>query len=147
MKNPKMSTLTSLRNWLLPSLMEFLSNNTHVEYPQKIFEVGTCAIPEGEKVGKVLDHRKLSAATIHANAGFTEIRACLDALLNALGVDFKISPETHPSFLEGRFGEIRSGDNSIGMIGELHPRVIKAWRLNLPCAAFELEVYDHAKQF
>jgi len=140
LKNPKMSTLTSLRNWLLPSLMEFLSNNTHVEYPQKIFEVGTCAVPEGERVGKVLDHRKLSAATIHANAGFTEIRACLDALLNSLGVDFKISPETHSSFLEGRFGEIRSGDSSIGMIGELHPRVIKSWGLNLPCAAFELEV-------
>src|SRR5216683_3950205 len=63
LKNPKMSTLTSLRNWLLPSLMEFLSNNTHVEYPQKVFEVGTCAVPEGEKVGKVSDHRKLSAAT------------------------------------------------------------------------------------
>jgi len=31
--NPKVSTLTCLRSWLLPSLMDFLSNNTHVEYP------------------------------------------------------------------------------------------------------------------
>jgi len=33
--NPRMVTFTCLRNWLLPSLMEFLSHNTHVEYPQK----------------------------------------------------------------------------------------------------------------
>src|SRR5215467_7757839 len=47
LKSPKVSTLTSLRNWLLPSLMEFLSSNSHVEYPQKIFEIGTCATPTG----------------------------------------------------------------------------------------------------
>ncbi|MEM2673877.1 MAG: phenylalanine--tRNA ligase subunit beta, partial [Candidatus Bathyarchaeia archaeon] len=44
--NPKISSMTCLRNWLLPSLMEFLSHNTHVEYPQKIFEVGYCVIPD-----------------------------------------------------------------------------------------------------
>jgi phenylalanyl-tRNA synthetase beta chain len=140
LKNPKMSTLTSLRNWLLPSLMEFLSSNTHIDYPQRVFEVGTCATPEGHKVGQVLDHRKLSAVTVHANAGFTEMRACLDALLNSVGVDFKVVPQTHPSFLEGRSGEVTSGGGSIGMIGELHPQVIKAWGLSLPCAAFEIEV-------
>ena len=38
--NPKVETLTCLRSWLLPSLMEFFSCNLHVEYPQKIFELG-----------------------------------------------------------------------------------------------------------
>ena len=31
--NPKVQTLTCLRNWLLPSLMEFLSCNLHIEFP------------------------------------------------------------------------------------------------------------------
>jgi len=140
LKNPKMTTLTALRNRLLPSLMEFLSNNTHVDYPQKVFEIGACAIPEGETVGHVFHQNVVGAVTVHANAGFTEIRACLDALLNSIGVDFKITPDTHPSFLEGRFGEITSGGKSLGMIGELHPQVIKAWGLNLPAAAFELNL-------
>jgi phenylalanyl-tRNA synthetase beta chain len=140
LKNPKMTTLTALRNWLLPSLMEFLSNNTHVDYPQKVFEIGACAAPEGESVGRVLNQNRLAAVTVHANAGFTEIRACLDALLNSIGVDFSIMPQTHPSFLEGRSGIIMSGEKAIGMIGELHPESIKAWGLNLPAAAFELEI-------
>jgi phenylalanyl-tRNA synthetase beta chain len=140
LKNPKMTTLTAIRNWLLPSLMEFLGNNTHVDYPQKVFEIGACAVPEGESVGRVLDQNRLAAVTVHANAGFTEIRASLDALLNSTGVDFSIMPQAHPSFLEGRSGIILSGEKRIGMIGELHPETIKAWGLNLPAAAFELEI-------
>ncbi len=37
--NPKVATMTCLRNWLLPSIMEFLSNNQSIEFPQKIFEL------------------------------------------------------------------------------------------------------------
>ena len=36
--NPKVVTMTCLRNWLLPGLMEFLSVNQSVAFPQKIFE-------------------------------------------------------------------------------------------------------------
>ncbi len=140
LKNPKMTTLTALRNWLLPSLLEFLSNNTHVDYPQKVFEIGICAEPEGGSVGRVLNRNKLAAVTVHANAGFTEIRACLDAMLSSIGVDSSIRPEAHSSFLEGRSGAIMSGEKRIGLVGELHPETIKAWGLNLPVAAFELEV-------
>src|SRR3989304_7323173 len=38
--NPKVVTMTCLRNWLLPSLMEFLGSNQSVEFPQRIFELG-----------------------------------------------------------------------------------------------------------
>jgi phenylalanyl-tRNA synthetase beta chain len=38
--NPQIVTMTCLRSWLLPSLIEFLSNNQSVEFPQKIFELG-----------------------------------------------------------------------------------------------------------
>ena len=145
LKSPKVSTLTSLRNWLLPSLMEFLSSNTHVEYPQRVFEIGICATLKEGKVGQVVDHTKLSSVTIHDTAGFTEIRACLDSLLNGIGVDFKIGPQSHPSFLEGRCGEITAQGGSIGTIGEIHPQVLKAWGLNLPAAAFELDV-SHIEQ-
>ena len=44
--NPKVATMTCLRSWLLPSLMEFLSNNQSVEFPQKIFELGKVTLPD-----------------------------------------------------------------------------------------------------
>lgn len=137
--NPKMSTHNAMRNWLLPSLLNVLQDNTHVDYPQKVFEIGPCVVLHnaGNETETLY---KISAISIHTSAGFTEIRSCLDALLTSVGLEFKIEPSTHPSFLEGRTGSVRSGSKNLGIVGEIHPMVIRAWGLSLPVAAFELEI-------
>ncbi len=138
--NPKMTTHTVVRDWLLPSLLEFLSSNTHVDYPQRIFEVGPCEkLLEGSR-SEAETVYKLSAATTHASAGFTEIRAALDGLLANLGLEGRVHPHAHPSFLDGRCGSVLLGDRPIGIVGEVNPRTIISWGLSLPVAAFELEV-------
>ena len=38
--------MNCLRNQLLPGLMEFLSVNQSVEFPQKIFELGKVTLPD-----------------------------------------------------------------------------------------------------
>src|SRR5204862_7443791 len=87
--NPKITTHTVMRNWVLPSLLEFLSRNTHVDYPQKIFEIGA-DISRGENSSQpVREERKVAAVTIHAEAGFTEIRSSLDALMENVGQRFE----------------------------------------------------------
>jgi phenylalanyl-tRNA synthetase beta chain len=79
--------------------------------------------------------------TIHANAGFTEIRSFLDAVAENEGRSFQIRVKEHPSFLSGRCGAIISKDSTeVGIIGEVSPQVIKSWGLNLPVAAFEIEL-------
>lgn len=139
--NPRMTTHTVLRNWLLPSLLELLSHNTHVDYPQRIFEIGPCINRRENQVQPIQETRKLAAVTIHANAGFTEIRSSLDALAKNGGRSFEIREREHPSFLSGRCGAIISKEGTeVGIIGEVSPRVIKSWGLNLPAAAFEMEL-------
>src|SRR5208282_2242620 len=64
--NPQVVTMTCLRNWLLPSIMEFLSNNQSVEFPQKIFELGKVTLLDEEKETKTRDAEWLCAATTHA---------------------------------------------------------------------------------
>ena len=138
--NPRMTTHTVVRSWLLPSLLEILSHNTHVDYPQRIFEIGPY-ISRGENlIHPIQESRKLAAVTIHANAGFTEIRSSFDALAQNKGRSFQIKETEHPSFLSGRCGAITSDGTEVGVIGELNPRVIKSWGLNLPAAAFEIEM-------
>ena len=140
LKNPKVTIYTVLRNWLLPSILEFLSNNTHVDYPQKVFEVGACELREKDSESPVTTRTKLTAATVHASAGFTEIRAALDALLSSAGIDFSVEPAKHPTFLDGRFGQVVSNGKNVGFLGEVHPEVIRSWGLGLPVAAFELDL-------
>lgn len=138
--NPKVSTMTCLRSWLLPSLMEFLSHNTHVEYPQRVFEVGYCVVHDEESPNKTRDIEKLACVTVHSEAGFSEAKSSLDALFVNLGLEYALEETEHGSFIEGRVGKIIVGGEEVGTIGEVHPRVLENWGLENPAAAFEIDL-------
>jgi len=136
--NPKITTMTCLRSWLLPSLLEFLGNNTHVEYPQKIFEVGTCTVPQPMAPNRTQDKLKLACVSTHVHANFTEMKSTLQPLMTNLDLKFILQPATNQSFLEGRVGSILIGGKDVGIIGEIHPQILQNWKLEDPVAAFEV---------
>jgi phenylalanyl-tRNA synthetase beta chain len=139
--NPKIMTMTCLRSWLLPSLMDFLSNNTHIEYPQRIYEVGDCTIWDPTLPTRARDVRKLACVSAHAKANFTEMKSYLEPLMVNLGLEFSLKPKTHSSFMEGRVGSILLADREVvGVIGEIHPQVIENWKLEDPVAALEIDL-------
>ena len=138
--NPKVATMTCLRSWLLPSLIEFLSNNQSVEFPQKIFELGKVTMLDETKETRVRDEDWLSAATLHATAGFSEIKSALDSFFSNFGVEWQIQETTHPSFIEGRVGKVIVGGLGVGVVGEVSPVVLEAWKLENPVAAFEVNL-------
>ena len=147
--NPKVSSMTCLRSWLLPTLMEFLSHNTHVEYPQRIFEVGYCVVHDETQMNKSRDIEKLACVTIHSNAGFSEAISVLDALFTNLGLEYSLEEENHGSFIEGRVGAIIVKGEKIGLIGEIHPQVLQNWGLENPAAALEInlsEIWRHLQR-
>jgi phenylalanyl-tRNA synthetase beta chain len=138
--NPKVITMTCLRNWLLPSLMEFLGNNQSVGFPQRIYELGKITLPDDAKETKTRDEQWLSAATVHANANFTEIKSSLDAFFGNVGVDWQIEVSAHPSFIEGRVGKVIVDGIDVGVVGEISPLVLETWKLENPVAAFEINL-------
>ncbi|MGQ9530634.1 MAG: phenylalanine--tRNA ligase subunit beta [Candidatus Bathycorpusculaceae bacterium] len=138
--NPKVQTFTCLRNWLLPSLMEFLSNNLHVDYPQKIFELSTVIIFDEKAETKTRDEERLAAVITHANANFSEIKSALDAFLTNMGLKWEIKETKHPSFIQGRVGIAYANGFNIGILGEIHPKVLEEWKLENPAAGFEINM-------
>jgi phenylalanyl-tRNA synthetase beta chain len=138
--NPKVTTMTCLRSWLLPTLMEILSNNTHVEYPQKLFEVGDHVEWYEALPTRTSEVRKLACVSAHSRANFTEMKANLEPLMTNLGFSFTVKPIAHPSFLTGRVGSIQIRDEQVGIIGEIAPQVLENWKIQNPVAAMELEL-------
>jgi phenylalanyl-tRNA synthetase beta chain len=136
--NPKVVTMTCLRNWLLPSLMEFLSCNQSVEFPQKIFELGKITVIDESRETRTRDEEWLAAAVSHVSAGFSEIKSALDSFFMNLGLEWRICAMEHPSFVEGRVGEIVVHGVSVGVLGEVAPSVLVSWKLENPTVAFEL---------
>ena len=136
--NPKVVTMTCLRNWLLPSLMEFLGSNQSVEFPQRIFELGKVTMLDKSQETRTRDEEWLAAVVSHANAGFTEVKSELDAFFMNLGLNWEIKATSHQSFIEGRVGNVMVDGISVGVLGEVSPEVLGAWKLENPVAAFEL---------
>jgi phenylalanyl-tRNA synthetase beta chain len=136
--NPKVATMTCLRNRLLPSLLEFFSINQSVEFPQRIFELGKVTLPDESAQTRTRDENWLVAATSHVNANFTEIKSTLDSFMVNLGVQWQIKETSNPSFIEGRVGTIIVKGSEVGVIGEIDPAVLENWKLENPIAAFEV---------
>lgn len=137
--NPVSSSWTALRNWLIPSLLEFLSRNKHVDFPQKIFEVGDVVIIDETRETKTKTIRKLACAISDSKVSYEEISSSLDALMRNLGIEYKLRKTEHASFIPGRVAKIIANGKE-GVIGEIHPRVLNNWKLEKPVVAFEMEI-------
>jgi phenylalanyl-tRNA synthetase beta chain len=138
--NPKVVTMTCLRNWLLPSVMEFLGNNKSVEFPQRVFELGKITVVDESKETRTRDEDWLAATVSHSVASFSEIKSVLDAFFMNVGLEWQIKNVPHPSFIEGRVGSIMVDGESFGVVGEVDPQVLVNWGLENPTAAFELNL-------
>jgi phenylalanyl-tRNA synthetase beta chain len=138
--NPSNIHLTSLRGWLLPSLMAFLANNTHALYPQKIYEVSDC-VELGHDADKAIRNvRKLAAVVSHSEANFSEVRAYADAFFTNIGLKPDLKELYHRSFITGRACEFLLEGKPIGMLGEFAPKVLENWKMSNPVVGFEVNV-------
>lgn len=138
--NPISERFCILRSWLLPSLMEFLSRNTHVDYPQKIFEVGDVVWIDEKAETKTKDVKTLACAIASHTSSYTDIKSIIDRLAASLGSEFKIKEMECHSFIEGRAAEILLNGNSIGYAGEIHPQVLNNWGIEVPVVVLEIQI-------
>lgn len=138
--NPISSEYNTCRTWIMPSLLRVLSHNLHVEFPQKIFEIGDVVLIDESKETKSRTVRGLGGAISHDNANLTEIKSLVEAVLNNIGIKYEIRSINHPSFIPTRAGEIFSEGKKIGFFGEVHPKVLNNWKLERPVIAFEISL-------
>jgi phenylalanyl-tRNA synthetase beta chain len=138
--NPRTVEFTSVRNWLLPSLLEALAANQHNLFPQKLAEAGDCVILDSKSETSGRTIRKLAAVICHDTANLTECKSVVEAVMNSLGLKYDIDQNNHPSFIPSRLGEILVGGKSAGYFGEIHPAVLANWKLEKPVIAIELDL-------
>lgn len=142
--NSLSSEYNSLRNLVLPSLMTALQQNKNSTYPQNIFEIGN--IFKVDKQNKtetgIAENSRIAVALCHKQAGFTEIRQKFDRLMRLIGVDYKVEAAAHPSFIPGRVARVLVNGVGVAYLGEIHPKVLHNFELDVPAAAFELNLTE-----
>lgn len=127
-----------LRKDLSHFLLKNISENVDVEYPQKIFEVG--------KVFEINDKIKEeeSLAIVLTPGNFTEIKQVFDYLMEMIDLKTEcLEPKEFPPYMiDGRTLEIKLDKKSIGFMGEVHPRILRNWKIKMPIAILEINLED-----
>ncbi len=127
-----------LRKNLSPCLLKTLSGNIDSEYPQKIFEIGKVF----ESGKKIEESEKLAGAISPGN--FTEARQIIEYLFRMLDIKIELKESSNfpPHFIDGRAAEITIDGKNIGYIGEIHPKILKNWKIKMPITLFEINLEE-----
>lgn len=142
LENAKNSDYNVLRSWMIPSLLQVMKINKHHEFPQKIFEIGTIFKKNPEEETSVKEMQRLAVMMSNTRADYTEIRQVLDNLFRAFNIEYTISETEHNSFIPGRVARVGVKGKGVAFIGELHPTIIEKLALEMPVAAFEINLTD-----
>ncbi|TSD14672.1 phenylalanine--tRNA ligase subunit beta [Haloglomus irregulare] len=137
---PYSEDYTMVRSWALPSLTMVLERNTHRAYPQDLAEIGLAAHRDDGANTRVAERRTVAGVLARTDASYEDAKGKLQALCRVFDVDLSTPPTDHPSFIDGRTASIVIDGDEVGVIGELHPRVLVEHDLELPVAGFEFRL-------
>lgn len=135
-----------LRPWVLPSLMQILSENKHHDYPQNLFGFGTI-FKQGQTETGILEQTRVAIVFTSKDASFNSIKQVLETMFSALGEKYEIRAENHDSFIQGRTARVSFKGKDIAYLGEIHPQVLSNWNIEMPVAALELNVTELEELF
>jgi phenylalanyl-tRNA synthetase beta chain len=139
--NPMSESIEIFRTSIIPEHIEFLVKNQHITYPQNIFEVGN-VLEEGEK--KIIEKIYCTGSLCFEGIDYTYAKRIAEFILNNLGAEKREYKEIkHNSFIEGRAAKVTyvlNGKKREGIVGEVSPKVLNNFRLEMPLAVFELDL-------
>jgi phenylalanyl-tRNA synthetase beta chain len=149
--NPLSADLAVMRTSLLPGLVEALKRNLNRQQSRvRLFELAHvfAATPDGPRETPRIAAVACGRAQPEHWGGdkravdFYDLKADLESLLNLAGGDRTIAFRTldRKDFHPGRSAEVVVDGRSLGYVGALHPRLLKALDLDEDVYAFELDL-------
>jgi phenylalanyl-tRNA synthetase beta chain len=149
--NPISSELAVMRTSMWPGLLAALLHNyRRQQYRVRLFESGLAFRVEG---GTLAQRPRLGGivtgpvfpeqwGSTGENAGFFDLKSDVEALLGLAGgldaVDFE--PKVHPALHPGQAAQIVRDGVVIGLMGALHPSILRDRKLTAPVLVFELDL-------
>lgn len=136
---------TILRKNLTHYILRNFGDNIDASYPQNIFELGKVFNLDENR--NIIESEKLSYGSTPGN--FTNVAQVLNYLEENLGIYFEIKEQkkTDSYFISGRSADIYLDSKKIGVIGEIHPKILKNWKIKMPVALFEINLEELFKKF
>lgn len=149
--NPISEELAVMRTSLWPGLLKAVQyNQRRSQIRLKLFETGLCFSKQSD--GTLLQKEWIggvgSATVAHEqwgvktqNLDFYDIKSDVEALLALTGRrDYHFIAAEHEALHPGQSAKIMLGEETLGCLGALHPRLIKSLELQGPLFLFEIDL-------
>jgi phenylalanyl-tRNA synthetase beta chain len=134
LENPMSERESILRPGLLGSLLDAAAHNLARGATElALFESGHAYL-----VGE--EYHALTTLLVGAGATALAAKGLLEAVLGTLRLDWRAEPAQAPMLHPGKAGRVLVAGEDVGMFGELHPLVTRAWDIELPAAGFNLDL-------
>ena len=140
----KSGDITMARANLLPELLRTISNNLHKKFPQSLFDIGFVLKKSSADV-MFSNELRLCIGYCGLTSNLSDILVILRKLFKDTFGDEKLSIQSdgksdgfEKMFIKGRGGLMYFGNKKIGVIGEVHPRVLNEFGIELPTSVAEI---------
>ena len=146
--NPIASHMSAMRSSLIPGLVDAVAFNVrHKQARVRVFEIGRCFRKAGEDYGQPTriagaaygDAAAEQWGTPSRRVDFYDVKGDLETLFAPREPRFEAAE--HPALHPGKSARLVVGTQTVGWLGELHPRWQQKYDLPLAPVLFELE-YD-----
>ncbi len=138
--NPLGEDTSIMRTTVLPSMLEILTRNYNYRNRNvKLYEVGRIYLP-GTGDGLACESKILSMGTYGDDTDFFTVKGHIAALLGTIraeGVTFEPCSD-NPSYHPGRCATVWSGEECIGVFGQIHPLVAQNYGVDAELYCAEL---------
>jgi phenylalanyl-tRNA synthetase beta chain len=139
--NPMSENYEFVRPSVLPTLLAAEAVSAQAAYPHHIFEIGNTAERDEADVTGTRTRTMMGFLSADRDAGFNLVNSHISAILYYLGREYSLRELQDARCIAGRAAEIMLDDGTVvGMFGELHPRVLEAWGIQVPCTAGEIDI-------
>jgi phenylalanyl-tRNA synthetase beta chain len=140
--NPKSRDYSVLRNSLLPILLQFVAQNQHADFPQRLFEIGDIVVPSEKAETRIDQIPSVCGLVTDLRVNLTELMKDIGFLLRNMGLDekFTFRSKESASFIKGRMAEILVNSKVVGLFGEISPEVLDNFEITSPVMAFEIHL-------
>jgi phenylalanyl-tRNA synthetase beta chain len=142
-KNPIGEDYSIMRTTLLPSLLlSVASNKNHNIADVKIFEMDRVFLPQDEDENNLPKEINILAAAVNAKGeDFYTLKGRLEELFLKFNIeDAEYEPAGGPFLHPGRSAVIKSGENELGYIGELHPDTAETYDISGRTVVCEIDI-------
>jgi len=139
LKNPLSSEQAYLRSSLLPSHLATLERNRMYAKTMWFYEISGVFVKraKGEQPDEPL---RLGVTVLETGGGYAAAKGLLDEVAAELNVELTIRAASAEQYAPGRYGEVWLGKDKIGGIGQLHPKRLRALKLEGEAAHFEVDL-------